>query len=190
MRIAFVVFDGMTALDFLGVFDPVTRLKTMGFRNDVEWRICGRSPVVRDGAGLALQVEEVGISLAEFDLLVVPGGFSTRKLEQDAAFLAWLGAAEPVPWKASVCTGSLLLGAAGFLQGRTATTHPSAYQALARYCAHVSHERVVEDGPIVTARGVSSSIDLGLYLVEKMAGAEIRAAIQIQMDYSPTQKRD
>jgi transcriptional regulator GlxA family with amidase domain len=186
MRIAFIVFDGMTTLDFLGVFDALTRLKTMGFRSDVEWRICGRSPVVRDGAGLVLQVEEIEASLGAYDLIVVPGGFSTRHLEQDAAFLGWLGTAEPVPWKASVCTGSLLLGAAGFLRGRTATTHPSAYNALARYCARISHQRIVEDGPIVTARGVTSSIDLGLYLVERMAGSAIREAIQIQMDYQPS----
>lgn len=187
MRIAFVVFDGMTTLDFLGVFDAVTRLKTMGFRNDVEWRICGRSPVVRDGAGLALQVEEIGESLAEYDLIVVPGGLSTRHLEQDEPFLKWLRTAEPVPWKASVCTGSLLLCAAGFLQGRTATTHPTAYNALARYGVRVSRERVVENGPVITARGVTSSIDLGLYLVEKLAGSEIKEAIQTQMDYRPVE---
>lgn len=183
MRISFVVFNGMTTLDFLGVFDPLTRLRTMGFRQDVEWKICGLSPTVRDGAGLVLQVEETNRPLASYDLIVVPGGFSARELETDPQFLAWLQTAASVPWKASVCTGSLLLGAAGMLAGRRATTHPSAYERLAAYCREVSHERVVEDAQVITARGVTSSIDLGLYLVAKFGDPRIRDLIRRQMDY-------
>lgn len=183
MNIAFVVFDGMTTLDFLGAFDALTRLKTMGFRDDIDWRICARTPAVQDGAGLILHAQYVDRPLTGFDLLLVPGGFATRHLEQDESFLDWLRTAESVPRIASVCTGSLLLGAAGFLRGRTATTHPSAFDDLARYCARVSHDRIVEDGPITTARGVTSSIDLGLHLVGQFAGPEIRERIRQQMDY-------
>ena len=86
--------------------------------------------------------------------------------------------------KASVCTGALLLGAAGFLKGKRATTHPNAFEELRSHCAHVVDDRVVDDGGIMTARGVTSSIDLGLYLVERLAGAEARARIATQMDYS------
>jgi transcriptional regulator GlxA family with amidase domain len=184
MNIAFVVFDGMTTLDFLGAFDALTRLKTMGFRDDIDWQICARTPTVQDGAGLILQAQYISRPLADFDLLLVPGGFSTRHLELDESFLDWLRTAESVPRIASVCTGSLLLGAAGFLRGRVATTHPSAFNDLARYCARVSHDRIVEDGPIITARGVTSSIDLGLHLVGQIAGSEIRERIRRQMDYS------
>lgn len=183
MNIAFVVFDGMTTLDFLGAFDALTRLKTMGFRDDIDWRICARTATVRDGAGLILQAQYVNRPLADFDLLLVPGGFSTRHLELDESFLDWLRTAESVPRIASVCTGSLLLGAAGFLRGRVATTHPTAYDDLARYCARVSHDRIVEDGPTITARGVTSSIDLGLHLVGQIAGPETRERIRRQMDH-------
>lgn len=183
MRIGFVLFDGMTTLDFLGVFDAVTRLKTMGFREDVEWRLCGRTLVVRDGADLILQVEEVGRPLEGFDVLVVPGGFATRRLEGDEEFLGWLRTGAGCGLVASVCTGSLLLGAAGFLKGRAATTHPSAYDELGKYCREVRRERIVDEGAVVTARGVTASIDLGLHLVERLAGLEVRTKIQRQMDY-------
>ncbi|MCK5913732.1 MAG: DJ-1/PfpI family protein, partial [Desulfuromusa sp.] len=91
--------------------------------------------------------------------------------------------AAPVPLKASVCSGSLLLGAAGFLRGKKATTHPKAYTELARYCAKVSKERIVDEGDVITARGVTSAIDLGLHLVERLAGKETRIEIARQMDY-------
>lgn len=183
MQIGFVVFDGMTTLDFLGVFDAVTRIRTMGFRDDLEWKVCGRGPEVRDGAGLILRVEEEGRGLEVYDMVVVPGGFSTRELEGDPGFVEWLRTAAGVEWKVSVCTGSLLLGAAGFLEGRAATTHPSAFEALGQYCREVRRERIVEDGRVITARGVTSSLDLGLYLVERIAGAEVRERIRVQMDY-------
>ncbi|MCZ6556639.1 MAG: DJ-1/PfpI family protein, partial [SAR324 cluster bacterium] len=86
-------------------------------------------------------------------------------------------------YKASVCTGSLLFGAAGFLQGKRATTHPNAYDALRPYCAEVVRQRIVDEGDLVTAGGVTSGIDLGLFLCEKFAGAEAKAAIKKQMDY-------
>lgn len=182
-RVAFVVFDRMTTLDFLGVFDPVTRLRTMGFWPELTWDICALQPVVTDIAGLRVLADRVGEPLSSYDLLVVPGGYGTRALEQDQAFLAWLRTAEPVPYKAAVCTGSVLLGAAGFLRDRAATTHPSAYQELAPYCASVIDQRIVDTGEVVTAGGVTSSIDLGLYLVGKLAGPEIRQRIRQQMDY-------
>jgi cyclohexyl-isocyanide hydratase len=82
-----------------------------------------------------------------------------------------------------VCTGSLLLGAAGFLRGKRATTHPAAFEALRPHCARVVDDRVVDEGDVVTARGVASSIDLGLRLCERLAGAEVRERIALQMDY-------
>ena len=123
------------------------------------------------------------MSLSEYDMIVVPGGFGTRSLQHDKAFMDWLSSAEPVKLKTSVCTGSLLLGAAGFLIGKRATTHPNAFDALKPYCHAVVDQRVVDEGEVVTARGVSSSIDLGLHLVERLAGKDARAAIAEQMDY-------
>ncbi len=82
-----------------------------------------------------------------------------------------------------MCTGALLLGAAGFLKGKTATTHPNAFRDLQKYCLSVVNQRVVDEGEVITARGVTSSIDLGLYLCEKLAGREAKEKIRKQMDY-------
>ena len=85
--------------------------------------------------------------------------------------------------KASICTGSLLLGAAGFLKGKKATTHPEAFGELRKYCSSVVDERIVDEGDVITAGGVSSSIDLGLYLCEKLAGRAVKEQIRRQIDY-------
>ena len=183
MKAAFIVFDGMTALDFIGFYDPLTRLKSMKIMDDFEWNVCSMTPHVVDDRGLRFDADTADEPLGAYDMVVVPGGFGTRKLQHDPAFLNWLKTARPVPLKVSVCTGALLLGAAGFLQGRRATTHPSAYKELAPYCGTVVQERVVDEGDIITARGVSSAIDMGLHLVERLAGADARDRVAAQMDY-------
>lgn len=183
MKAALIVFDGMTALDFFGFYDPVTRLKSMAIGPAFEWRLCARSPQVADDRGARLAADSVGEDLGGFDLLFVPGGFGTRALQHERAFVEWIATAAPASLKVSVCTGALLLGAAGFLRGRRATTHPNAYGELAPYCATVLDERVVDEGDVITARGVASSIDLGLHVVERLAGAEARARVAKQMDY-------
>lgn len=183
MKCAFVLFDRMTTLDFIGFYDAVTRLKSMHFMEEFTWETCAMSPGVTDDRGLRLAADVVGPSLAPYDVLFIPGGFGTRQLQNEAACVDWLKSAQPVPLKVSVCTGALLLGAAGFLQGKRATTHPNAFKALAPYCAEVVDERVVDSGNVITARGVSSSIDLGLYFVERLAGTGVRNQIAAQMDY-------
>lgn len=183
MKAALVVFEGLTALDFIGFYDPVTRLASMGILPGFEWRVCARTPRVRDDRGMAMEAQSVAEPLAGYDLLFVPGGFGTRALQRDAAFVEWIATAATVPLKTSVCTGALLLGAAGFLRGRRATTHPNAYGELAPYCARVIDDRVVDEGEVITARGVSASVDLGLHVVERLAGTEARSRIARQMDY-------
>jgi len=183
MQAAFVVFDRMTSLDFIGFYDPVTRLKSMKIIDDFEWRVCSTARQVVDDRGLRIEPDAVGEPLDSYDVLFVPGGFGTRSLQHDRGFLDWLKTAGSARLKVSVCTGALLLGAAGFLRGRRATTHPAAYKELEPYCGVVVHERVVDEGDIITARGVSSAIDLGLHLVQKLAGAEARTRIAAQMDY-------
>lgn len=183
MKAAFVIFDRMTSLDFIGFYDPVTRLKSMKIMDDFEWRICSMTKRVVDDRGLQLEADAVAEPLNSYDMLFVPGGFGTRNLQHDRNFLDWLNTARSVPLKVSVCTGALLLGAAGFLRGRRATTHPSAYQELEPYCGAVVQERVVDEGEVITARGVSSAIDLGLHVVQRLAGADARARIASQMDY-------
>lgn len=183
MKAAFIVFDGMTALDFIGFYDPITRLKSMKIIEDFAWNVCALKNEVTDDRGLTLKADTVGGTLENYSMIVVPGGFGTRKLQHDETFMRWIGTAENVPLKASVCTGALILGAAGFLKGRRATTHPSAYQELEPYCASVVKERVVDEDCVITARGVSSALDMGLHMVERLAGADARARVATQMDY-------
>ncbi|HEY6368001.1 MAG TPA: DJ-1/PfpI family protein [Candidatus Binatia bacterium] len=183
MKAAFVVFDRITSLDFIGFYDPVTRLKSMKIIDDFEWRICSTTQHVVDDRGLRIEADAVGEPLDSYDMLFVPGGFGTRNLQHDRSFIDWLKTARSAPLKVSVCTGALLLGAAGFLRGRRATTNPSAYKDLEPYCGVVVHERVVDEGDVITARGVSSAIDLGLHLVQRLASADARDRIATQMDY-------
>ena len=143
MKAAFILFDRMTFLDFIGFYDAVTRLKTMKIQEDFEWRTCAMSKHVTDDRNLKIEADIVGGSLAGYDLLFVPGGFGTRSLQNDAAFVDWLKTASATPLKISVCTGALLLGAAGYLKGLRATTHPSAYKELEPYCKTVLQQRVV-----------------------------------------------
>ncbi|HTM59813.1 MAG TPA: DJ-1/PfpI family protein [Burkholderiales bacterium] len=183
MKAAFVIFDGMTALDFIGFYDPVTRLKSMNIIPDFEWKLCSATRKVADDRGLRIGPDVANEPLTGYDLLFVPGGWGTRHLHRDAKFLNWLKTAAPVPLKISVCTGALLLGGAGFLEGRRATTHPSAYKELAPYCREVLRQRIVDEGDIITAGGVAASIDLGLHIVQKLSGAGARERVAKQMDY-------
>ncbi|MFC6837814.1 DJ-1/PfpI family protein [Halomarina ordinaria] len=184
MRIAFVVYDELTALDFVGVYDPVTRLVTMGFRDDVSWEICAppsRATVTATG-GLSLTATEVGEPLDAYDAVIVPGTVETEAYRTDVAFVDWLRTAADCEYKVSVCTGAVLLGAAGLLDGHRATTHPMAFEELAQY-ATVVEDRVVDDGDVITARGVTSAIDLGLHLCYRWGDEDVRAEIKAQMDY-------
>ncbi len=183
MKIAFILFNGLTALDFIGIYDPLTRLKSMGFISDLEWNLCAPTKQVRDDKSLLFTSTVVGGSLRDYNLLVVPEGFGTRTLAKDPDFINWLKTAESCELKASVCTGALLLGACEFLRGKPATTHPGAFAELQPYCLKVLKNRIVDAGDVVTAGGVTSGIDLGLYLVERFCGPEARAKISRQMDY-------
>ena len=183
MKVAFVIYNAMTSMDFIGVYDALTRLKTMKLMPGFEWEICAHTEQVIDGSGLRMTPTAIRGSLQDFDITIVPGGYGSRELVGDADFMAWLKTSEGCKLKASVCTGSILLGAAGFLKGKRATTHPSAFEELRPFCETVVDERVVDEGDVITARGVTSSIDLGLYLAEKLAGREARERIGRQMDY-------
>lgn len=186
MKTAFIIFDQMTALDFIGVYDPLTRLRSMAVTPDFSWQICAFTKEVSDDRGLVFVPDSIADPLGEYDMIVVPGGFGTRTLQHDEAFIEWVKSATSVKLKASVCTGALLLGSAGFLAGKHATTHPNAFDQLTPYCAAVVNERVVDEGDVVTAQGVTSSIDLGLHLVERLAGSDARGRIAQQMDYPYT----
>jgi transcriptional regulator GlxA family with amidase domain len=185
MKIAFVVFEGMTTLDFLGVYDPVTRLKTMGFRDDVEWDVCAISEQITDTTGqLTFRPNKIKPDLGEYDMFVVPGGSGVNAARNDPEFMDWIRTGHRASYKMSVCNGTMILGEAGYLSGKKATTNRNVFETLAPFVLEVIRERVVEDGELITAGGVSSSLDLGLYLVHKIAGPEVMEEIRAQMEYN------
>ena len=182
--IAFLIFPRMTFLDLIGGYDALRRVASMGIDSEVKHRIIGTEADVADDSGLVVRADSVYEDLAGFDLLYVPGGVGTRVLASDPKCVEYLrtwGSTRPI---ASVCTGALLIGAAGYLQGRRATTHHNAYDLLRPLCREVvTDQRVVDEGQVVTAGGVASSLDLGLYLVERFWGAPAREKIAAQMAY-------
>ncbi len=183
MQVAFVIYNGMTALDFIGIYDPITRLKTMGFMPNLSWQVCAYTHTVVDNTGLCFTPQNVAQPLENYDLIILPGGFSARDLMNDTDFITWIKTSAACPLKASVCTGSLLLAAAGFLMGKQATTHPTAYHYLENLAMVIKDQRIVDAGTVITARGVTAAIDLGLYLCKKLAGEEVKERIRTQMDY-------
>jgi transcriptional regulator GlxA family with amidase domain len=183
MKIGFVVFNGLTFLDFIGFYDVIYRLNRFEETKGTTWDICGLSEEIADELGLTIKVDKIKPNLSEYDLIFVPGGMGTRKLRLDEEFITWLQQAEKVKHIVSVCTGSLLLGAAGFLKHKKATTHPNVYDLLEPYCEEVIQARIVKDGNLITAGGVSTSIDLALYVVELFVGKEAVALIKKQIDY-------
>lgn len=170
-------------LDLAGVYEPVTRLKHAGYLPDLAWDFCAIGQQAVDHDGLKIIPNKIKNDLSEYDAIIVPGGKGTRELMYDETFIKWIQSASKIPWKISVCTGSLILGAAGFLKGKKATTHFDAYELLKPFCKEVLHDRIVEDGDCITAGAVTSSIDLGLYLCRKWAGGEADIMIRYKMDY-------
>ncbi|WP_145408195.1 DJ-1/PfpI family protein [Paenibacillus xylanexedens] len=183
MKMAFVIFDGMTSMDFVGFYEAVTWLSILKAKENVSWTFCSDKEEIRDDRGLKMKSDAVQPNMGDYDLVFFPGGLSTRTLRFDENFMDWIRTAEPVPYKISVCTGALLLGAAGFLSGKRATTNSSAYELLAPYCAEVISARVMRDGHTITGAGVTASIDLGLYLVEMLTNTETVLQVQQKLEY-------
>ncbi|MEK3763256.1 DJ-1/PfpI family protein [Paenibacillus sp. FSL P4-0338] len=183
MRMAFVLFDGMTTMDFVGFYEAVSWVAILKAKENVSWTFCANKAEVTDDRGLTMKADEVLPDLGAFDLVFLPGGMPTRTLRYDEDFMSWIRTAEGARYKVSVCTGALLLGAAGFLEGKKATTNSSAYDLLAPYCAEVIKARAVRDGDTFTGGGVTSSIDLGLYLIECLVDTDTALQVQKRLEY-------
>ena len=182
MQIAIFLFDGMTALDAIGPYTSLTRLP------DVQIVFVGkRAGMVRTGDGfLGLQADAGIADVASADLLIIPGGSAVRSLLADTDLHEWVRVVDRTSrWTTSVCTGSLLLAAAGVLAGRTAATHWRAKAGLGPFGVLYSPERVVIDGKYMTSAGVSAGIDMGLVLCAEIAGREMAEAVQLSMQYDP-----
>jgi len=181
-QIAILLFEGITALDAVGPYEVLQRLP------GAQVRMLGtrRGPVRTHEGSLSLVVDAELAECPHPELLLVPGGFGVDRLLRDEATLAWIrGAHASSQWTTSVCTGSLLLGAAGVLRGLRATSHWNSLERLREYGAEPTLERVVFQGKVVTAAGVSAGIDMALALVARLADAEIAQAIQLSIEYDP-----
>jgi putative intracellular protease/amidase len=182
MRIAIPVYDGFTALDAVGPYEVLSRLPGA----QVRWLAAKPGPVRTDNDMLGLVADAAYEELPDPEIVLVPGGFGTRALLEDERILGWIRRAhETSDWTTSVCTGSLLLGAAGVLHGLEATSHWTELEALERFGAHPSDRRVVEQGKVITAAGVSSGIDMALVLAARIAGPEVAQTIQLRIEYDP-----
>ncbi|MFJ2003621.1 DJ-1/PfpI family protein [Streptomyces chartreusis] len=182
MQIAMVLYDRFTALDIVGPYEALSRLPDA----EVVFVAETAGPVRADTGFLAITADKALADVPSPGIVVVPGGPGTFAQIENETFLDWLRTADGTStWTTSVCTGSLLLAAAGLLDGRRATTHWLTLDFLAQYGAEPTGERVVPDGKYVTAAGVSSGIDMGLTLVGKIAGDEHAQAVQLLTEYDP-----
>ncbi len=183
MQIAIPIYPAFTALDVIGPYEVLQRLP------DAEVVFCSeqRGEVRTEQGMLGIVADRALSEVSSPDVVVVPGGVGTRRLlDPDNAYVTWLQEVHPgTQWTTSVCTGSLLLAAAGILEGVDATSHWAATGLLPELGASFVDERVVERGKIMTAAGVSSGIDMALRLAERIAGADVAKAIQLGMEYDP-----
>jgi transcriptional regulator GlxA family with amidase domain len=183
-RIAIPVFDRMTALDAIGPYEVLQRIPNF----DITFVGHAVGEVRTENAMLGLRADATFEELDQPDVIVFPGGVGTRPLEHDERVLDWVRHAHAgTRFTTSVCTGSIVLGAAGLLDGLTATTHWSCYRELAAHGAEPSANRVVEhlDRRIITAAGVSSGIDMALRLVELLVDRTAGQAAQLMIEYDP-----
>jgi transcriptional regulator GlxA family with amidase domain len=182
MQTAILLYDEMTVLDAIGPYDV--------FRSVPGWevRFVGKEKgEVRDETGqLGITADHSLDEVKEADIVLVPGGAGSRPLMNDDEVLSWLRAVdETTKWTTSVCTGSLILAAAGLLEGRRATGHWLFLEPLGQLGADPVGGRWVEDGKMITAAGVSAGIDMALHLVGRELGPEMAQAVQLGIEYDP-----
>jgi transcriptional regulator GlxA family with amidase domain len=181
MEIAIPLYDRFTALDAVGPYEVLWRVPGASVR----WIGAEARPYATD-RGLQLVAEATFDDVPAPDVIVVPGGTGTRAALEDERLVDWIRmAGTTATWTTSVCTGALLLGAAGLLDGLRATTHWAYLDDLARYGAEPTSERVVEQGKVITSAGVSSGIDMALTLAARIAGDDVAQAIQLRIEYDP-----
>ena len=187
MQIAILIFEKLTVLDAIGPYEVLRSVPGW------EVRIVGprAGPVRADSGALGLVADYSIDEITEPDIVLVPGGEGNRPLLSDERVLGWLRDVDKTTrWTTSVCTGSLVLGAAGLLEGKRATSHWLYLDRLREYGAEPTAQRVVEDGKVITAAGVSSGIDMALGIVDRELGKEAAQAIQLAIEYDPEPPHD
>jgi putative intracellular protease/amidase len=182
MQIAYLLYDRFTALDIIGPHDVLNSVPG----NESVFVAERSGPIRNESDTLSLVADASLDEVTKPDIVVVPGGFGNRALLEHEPLHDWIRTVhENTAWTTSVCTGSLLLAAAGLLDGAPATTHWLARDLLAELGAKPVPDRVVQHGRIVTAAGVSSGIDMALRLVQQINGDEVAQAVQLGIEYDP-----
>ncbi|MTD45845.1 DJ-1/PfpI family protein [Conexibacter sp. W3-3-2] len=182
MDVVIPLYDRFTMLDAVGPYQVLAAVP--GTR--IHWLAEQAGPVKDESGTAALVADGAWEDVPRPDVVVVPGGFGTRALLRDERALSWLrGVHEHTRFTTSVCTGSLWLAAAGILDGLEATGHWAAMDQLAELGARPTGRRVVEQGKVITAAGVSSGIDMALTLVARLVAPEAAQAVQLAIEYDP-----
>jgi len=182
VKVAILIYDGFTALDAIGPYEVLRSVPGW----EVEFVAKTRGEVRTDSGAVGLSADRGMAEVTSAGIVLVPGGPGNRELLEDRDLLAWLREIDrTTTWTTSVCTGSLLLGAAGLLERRRATGHWLYLEQLREYGADPVGGRYVEDGKVITAAGVSAGIDMALYLVGREVGPEVAQAIQLGIEYDP-----
>lgn len=182
MKIAFLLYEGMTALDIIGPHEILSR-----FPKAESFRVAKKAGEIKTDSKLKLiadySLEEVPFA----DILIIPGAGNATSLSHETNILNWIRSIHSKTlWTTSVCTGSLILGAAGILSGLKATSHWAALDRLSYFGAKPLENRIVESGKVITAAGVSAGIDMALILAEKVVGTLFAQAIQLGIEYDPS----
>jgi putative intracellular protease/amidase len=182
VNVVIPLFDRFTALDAIGPYEVLSKVPGA----TVTFAGVQPGPVTSDTGALTIMPPTTIDAIDGADVLVFPGGGGTRPLMRDDGVLGWVRHLhDTTTWTASVCTGSLVLGAAGVLRGLKATTHWAELETLRALGAEPTLDRVVEQGKVITAAGVSSGIDMALTLAARLAGDQVAQAIQLGIEYDP-----
>lgn len=181
LRIAFLLYDNLTQLDLTGPAQVLSRMPGAS----VDYVATTLAPVMSD-CGLALVPTVTLAGSGQYDLICVPGGYGCSAVMNDPAVLDWLREQAPgCAWVTSVCTGSLILAAAGLLNGRRAGCHWAWGDYLPLFGAEFAAERTVFDGKFITAGGVTSGIDFAFRVVEHLHGGDVAATLRLALEYDP-----
>ena len=181
MKVVFALYEQMTALDLVGPYQVFAIAPGM----EVTLAASTSGPK-RTDSGMVIHAEKALSEISTADVIVVPGTGQPQAPLADKVLLEWLARVSPsAQLTCSVCTGSLVLGAAGLLRGKRATSHWAALDSLREFGAEPVQERVVFDGSTVTAAGVSAGIDMALSVMARLAGEQAARMLQLGIEYDP-----
>ena len=181
MQITFLFYEGMTALDAIGPYEILSRLPDVSVQ-----RVSLEPGLISTCTGLQFMAEQGIAEVTKTDVLVIPGGGKATALREYPKLLSWIKNIHATTlWTTSICTGSLILGAAGLLVGVKATTHWAVLERLKNWGAIPTTQRVVEAGKIMTSAGVSAGIDMAFMLAERLAGKTVAKSLQLGLEYDP-----